>query len=48
MKWKLELLDSTEDGFLRQVYICPGTYLILTIQDDYGNVLDLEIIKLFK
>ena len=48
MKWRLEYCDSTEEGFLRTVYIFPSVYMILTIQDNYGELIDMEIVKLYK
>jgi hypothetical protein len=48
MKWKLEYCDSTEEGFLRTVYIFPSVYLALFTQDSSGNIIDMEIIKLYK
>ena len=48
MKWKLEYCDSTEEGFFRSVYILPGVYITMFIQDNDGNVIDIEIVKLYK
>ena len=48
MKWKLEYCDSTEDGLIRTVYICPSVYMILFIQNNNGDILDIEIVKLYK
>ena len=48
MKWKLEYCDSTDDGFIRTVYICPSVYMILFIQNGDGNLIDMEVIKLYK
>ena len=48
MKWRLEYCDSTEEGFLRTVYIYPTLYMVLLVQNDYGNLIDMEIVKLYK
>ena len=48
MKWKLEYCDSTEEGLLRTVYICPTVYMVLLIQNEYGDLIDMEIVKLYK
>ena len=48
MKWKLEYCDRTEEGFLRTVYIYPASYMVLLIQDEYGDLVDMEIVKLYK
>jgi len=48
MRWKLEYCDSTEEGYLRSVYIYPSVYMILLIQGNYGELIDMEIVKLYK
>ena len=44
-KLPLTLYGPTEYGDLRVVHIIPGTFVIIIIQDNDGELLSIEIIE---